>query len=383
MNIWIIGRGYPTTSNRMWGSFELEQAKMLARYGHEVSYIALTLSFFNRKDPRGARYFKEEGVHIHTLSHFYFPGKTGVYLEKFEDGCWNRLFIQAECISGKPDLIHVHYPSMISSINEIEKYRNQRVKIFVTEHWSRVLLHDLKKHELRRLEYYGANADCFACVGEPLREEVKKLVPVSVPMRVVPNIVSPLFFDAVPEKERRGFTFIGVGRFVALKQFDVIIDQFQKVFKDQSEVRLVLIGAGKEKTKLENSVLNHSQILFKGELDLKDVAKQITEADALISFSKYETFAVPVTEAWACGKPVIVSNGSGVASFVNDENGVVAVKDDPDSLGIAMRYIYENRNRFESESISIFAKAHFSDSAVMDQLNDMYHMNTKASEGDE
>ena len=50
MKIWIIGRGYPTTENRNWGSFEFEQAKLLSENGYEVVYIALTLSFFDRKD---------------------------------------------------------------------------------------------------------------------------------------------------------------------------------------------------------------------------------------------------------------------------------------------------------------------------------------------
>ena len=32
MKIWIIGRDYPTVSNNGWGSFEFEQAKLLAKY---------------------------------------------------------------------------------------------------------------------------------------------------------------------------------------------------------------------------------------------------------------------------------------------------------------------------------------------------------------
>ena len=127
MKIWVIGRGYPTTSNKMWGSFEFEQAKLLARNGHDVSYISLTLSFFDRKDPRGYRNFIEDNVNVHAYSHFYFPGKFGIYWEKFEDKCWAKILGKAQEVSGLPDVIHVHYPSMISSIREIEKYRNKNV----------------------------------------------------------------------------------------------------------------------------------------------------------------------------------------------------------------------------------------------------------------
>lgn len=78
MKIWIIGRGYPTTSSGMWGSFELEQARLLARKGYDVSYIALTLSFFDRKAPRGLRNFQNGGVKVYACSYFFCPGKAGM-----------------------------------------------------------------------------------------------------------------------------------------------------------------------------------------------------------------------------------------------------------------------------------------------------------------
>ena len=194
MKIWVIGRGYPTPENKMWGSFELEQAKMLARNGHDVSFIALTLSFFSRKDHRGIRSFVEDFVNIHTYSHFYFPGKLGAYLESFEDKCWRRVLKVAEKESGIPDIIHIHYPSMISSINEIEKYRERGVKIVVTEHWSRVLINNLKKHELARLNYYSTHANCFLSVSRLLLDAARILTEITVPTEIVPNIVSPVFF---------------------------------------------------------------------------------------------------------------------------------------------------------------------------------------------
>ena len=39
MKIWVIGRNYPEPSNNMSGSFEIEQAKMLQKYGNNVQYI--------------------------------------------------------------------------------------------------------------------------------------------------------------------------------------------------------------------------------------------------------------------------------------------------------------------------------------------------------
>lgn len=372
MNIWVIGRGYPTTSNGMWGSFELEQAKLLTRGGNEVSYIALTLSFFTRKDPRGLRAFEDDGVKVYVYSHFYFPGKTGVYLGRFEDKCWRTLFEQAEKESGLPDIIHVHYPSMGSSINEIEKYRKQGIKLFVTEHWSRVLINNLKNHEMARLKYYATRANCFVSVSEALQDAIRKRVDMSAPMEVIPNMVSPLFFETIEEKKNDNFKFITVGRLVPLKQFDVVIREFLKEFSGNEKVKLEIVGSGSERRNLESIAGGNPQITFSGKLSLEDTAKEIASADVLVSFSKYETFAVPVTEAWACGKPAIVSDKSGVASFVNKDNGVVVISDSPEQLGIAMRGLYKDYYCYNHNNISNFARANFNDEAIMTKLKDMY-----------
>ncbi len=369
MKMWVIGRGYPTKNNRMWGSFELEQAKLLARNGYDVTYISLTLSFFSRKDPRGLRVFDENNVHVIACSHLYFPGKFNFYWESFEDSCWRNLFETASNKFGFPDIIHVHYPSMISSINVVEEYRKQGAKLFVTEHWSRVLINNLNKHELARLVYYASHANCFACVGESLCESVKELTNVTVPMAIIPNIVSPVFSD-IEEKENHPFTFICVGRLVPLKQFDIVVSQFIDSFEPGDNVRLVIIGSGSEKKKLEELAKSDKRIIFTGALTLADVAKQIADSNVLVSYSKYETFAAPVAEAWTCGKPVIVSNTSGISSYMTNDLGIVAECDKPVELGKAMKYMINKQ--YKKEQIREFALNNFSDESIMDKLKKMY-----------
>lgn len=372
MKIWVIGRGYPTTCNGTWGSFELEQAKLLGRNGHEVCYIALTLSFFNRKEPRGLRKFGENDVHIFIDSHFYFPGKMGIYLENFEDQCWKRLLNEAEREFGMPELIHVHYPSMISSINEIHQYQCRGVKLFVTEHWSRVLNNKLKNHELARLKYYGLHADCFISVGQQLLDAACLLAEISVPKEIVPDLASHMF--CVGEKKKSGgkFTFVIVGRLVPLKQFDLVIKQFIEKFSGNDEVMLKVIGSGKARAYLERIAAGCHKIQFTGALRLEEVAKEIAKADALISYSKYETFCVPVIEAWMCGKPAIVSNKAGVSSYMTRECGTEAPFDNPAQLGRAMLDMYHNYKKYDSEKIAGYAESMFSEKAIYESLMRIY-----------
>lgn len=375
MKIWIIGRDYPTVSNHMWGSFEFEQAKLLAEYGHNVSYISLTLSFFQRGDPRGFRQFEECGVNVFAWSKLYFPGKMGIYLPNYEDGCWKKLLDKAFTYTGMPEVIHIHYPTMIGSINEIENYRRMGAKLFVTEHWSRVLNNKLKTHEKKRMIYYASNANCYFSVGKPLQDAVRKMVNVTVPMQVMPNMVSPCFSPCSNNNHsNKAFVFIAIGRLSGVKQFDVIIQQFIQQFSENENIKLKIVGSGECWNNLKNIAKGNAQIEFTGALTQADVSKALANADALVSFSRYETFGVPVIEAWACGKPVIVSAQTAVSSYLNSDLGLAVNCDQPDQLGEAMKQMYMNINEYNSDKISTFAESNFSSEVIYKKLCAAYEM---------
>ncbi len=371
MIIWIIGRDYPTPSNRMCGSFELNQAKLLAA-DNEVLYIGLTLSFFRHGDPRGYRTFTEDGITILAYSHFYFPGQMGIYSETFERRCWRHVLQRAEAITGKPDIIHIHYPTMIGDISTIEYYRKTGSRIFITEHWSKVLLNKLTGHELKRLRYYADSSECIISVSGIVQEAIKRTVNVSVPMKVIPNTIASVFFHKQKSDQRQMFTFVAVGRMVAVKQFDKVIAEFRKVFANISNVRLKVIGSGPEMKKLIKTADNDSRIEFPGSVSIEKVAEEMAQANALVSFSKYETFCVPVIEAWATGIPIIVSAQSGVAEYVNASNGIVVSSDSSDMLAEAMMQIYADNDIYKRDAIRLFAKQHFSEKTVLFRLRDVY-----------
>ena len=373
MIIWVIGRDYPTPSNRMCGSFELNQAKMLAA-DNKVLYIGLTLSFFRHGDPRGYRTFSEDDITILAYSHFYFPGQMGIYSEAFERRCWRNVLQQAEEITGKPDIIHIHYPTMIGDISSIEYYRKAGSRIFITEHWSKVLINKLTGHELKRLRYYADASECIISVSRIVQEAIRNTVNVSVPMKVIPNAIASVFFKKQKSNQRQVFTFIAVGRMVAIKQFDKVIEEFRKVFANTLNVRLRVIGSGPEMKKLMKIAGNDSRIEFLGSISIEKVAEEMAQANALVSFSKYETFCVPVIEAWATGIPAIVSAQSGVAEYVNDDNGIVVSSDSSDLLGEAMMKIYKENGRYNSKNISCFAKQYFDKEIILSEIKNLYKM---------
>ena len=73
MNIWVIGRGFPLPSNRMQGSFELEQAKMLARYGMNVNYLCCSFHPTRVIRKWGVQVWKEDNIEVDTYSIAFLP----------------------------------------------------------------------------------------------------------------------------------------------------------------------------------------------------------------------------------------------------------------------------------------------------------------------
>lgn len=370
MKIWVVGRGYPTKQNRMWGLFEFEQAKILASHGHEVCYLALTLSFFRRGDVRGLSEFVEEGVHVLHASRLFFPGKIGIYIPQYEDNCWKVLARKAEELIGFPDVIHVHYPAMIGNINVIESYHRRGSKLIATEHWSRVLAGQLKKPDMERLSYYARNADYFSAVSDALLEAVSRVVRIEAPSGVLPNSIASSFVPkSIPHS---GFQYLVVGRLEPIKQIDSIISAFQEAFSGEEDIRLRIVGSGTEAGKLKKLVRKGHSVSFAGSLSVSEVAEEMACCDALISYSKYETFGVPIIEAWASGKPAIVSDSSGVASYMTDDLGLVVDHENIEELVLAMRQLKNNADSYSAESIAELCVESFGSERLYQRLMSCY-----------
>lgn len=376
MKIWVIGRNYPTKKNRMNGSFELEQAKLLAKYGNKVSYVTCVFHPFKKIKKWGYCTFKEQEINVYAESTPYFLERMYVHLPGFQGRIWKRLLACVEEEEGIPDIIHIHYPAMITIPEVVLAYQKKGTKIVTTEHWSKVLNNTLDSFQKEQLIKYVNGADVTLCVGQTLKEAIRKIVKTDKEITVVPNIVSDRFFLSVKErKESKNYKFVTVGRLSPVKQIDRIVQAFSKAFADNSGVELIIIGDGGERKKIEKIIEGgkvSEQVKITGTLSRDKVAELLQEADTLVCFSKYETFGVPVIEAWACGKPVIVSDTLGFLEYWNADLGYIVSHRDVEELAEAMREMYDNRKKYDAKKISNFAIDNFGELAVYQKLMDVY-----------
>ncbi len=371
MVIWVIGRNYPLPDNDMQGSFELEQAKMLARYGNVVHYLACSLHPIKRIKGNGIHSWTDEGVKVTVLSTFFAPRVYPVYFVKGRNKLWTKLFEAVEEESGLPNVIHVHYPSMLMIADVLKEYHDKGVRVVATEHWTKVLGKKLDSIELKEYKKYSGVLDKMICVGSPLTKSVKELI--GMDGEVVPNIVNDLFKPT--EKEHEGFRFVAVGRLVKLKQFDKIIEAFCDCFLGQQDITLTIIGGGEEKENLQKHISARqagSQIKLLGSQTREKTAEYVANSDNLICYSTFETFGVPIIEAWACGLTTTTTTAAAVIDNFDERLGVEVDYRDFDGLKKAMKYVYEHRSEYDKEFISSYARTHFSEEVVYNRLKQLY-----------
>ncbi len=106
---------------------------------------------------------------------------------------------------------------------------------------------------------------------------------------------------------------IGVGRFAIEKRWDLVIEAFLRL-RERESVKLVLVGDGPERARLERLAEGSKDIRFSGFVKDRDaLAVLLSSADALVHGCPYETFGISIAEAVSCELPIVVPDLGGAA----------------------------------------------------------------------
>lgn len=133
---------------------------------------------------------------------------------------------------------------------------------------------------------------------------------------------------------------LGVGRVVEKKGFDLLIDAFERVARDQQEVGLVIGGDGAARLGLMARARDlglSDRVALPGMLSRGQVAWAMQKAAVFVLPSRVEPFGIVVLEALEAGRPVIVSGRGGASEIVRDgREGLVVDPFDSQALATAI-----------------------------------------------
>ena len=372
MKILVIGRSIPVEQSGMIGIFEYEQAKLFAKKGNEVTYL-----FCDTQSIKGLRkigpYYSNDHV---TIYGYFLPigGLPRKILDCLKNHFLSKLLSKVLREKGDIDLIVIHFPLLSITPRFWQELKNLGSHFLMMEYWSKIQEKQLCNREINELKTYVEESDAFVSIGEQLKESILDLTGSKKEIYVIPFMYKNIFYNIESIKESDRFEFVAVGRLVKGKRFDYLVKAFNQYFSDNKKVGLTIIGGGLEERSLRALVTKYEledRIEITGFLDRDATANRLKKSQAFISTSLVETFCVPVVEALAAGKPVLVDKNSGVAKYINNNLGLVYDASSVDSIGQALKELYERKDNYNSKDIANFAKEHFNENAIMTKLDEI------------
>ena len=224
--------------------------------------------------------------------------------------------------------------------------------------------------------------DRFCCVTPEIAKAVARYGTVRSP-EVVPNGV------ALPESENDctgvraelgipagAFVVGSVGRLNEVKRYDLLVRAVAEMRMSRSDVCLLLVGDGPELPRLTALV---------GELNLTPFVRfagyracperYYPALDVFALTSRSEGFPVSLLEAWAAGKPAVVTAVGGLPGVVADGlNGLLVPPGDASAVAVALARLYNKVDvrRAMGAAGRATVEAHYTLDRVADRYAEIY-----------
>lgn len=267
--------------------------------------------------------------------------------------------IDAVRMSKKMDIVNLHMPMLESGI--ISSFISHK-KIILMYQCDVNLKAGLINRLIVKIMFYmnrwamkNANKIMVSTLDYGLHSKLasfykEKLVEVRTPIKEYYNTGRP--------KDTSVKTIGFCGRIVAEKGIDILLQAFETIIKNRSNVRLLIggdyqsIAGGSIYPTLKKYIIDHKikNVFFMGKIPENKMADFYSSLDVfcLPSTDPLEAFGMVQVEAMLCGIPVVASDLYGVRTIIQKTGmGLICKKGDPQSLSNCILTILETPERFK------------------------------------
>ena len=218
--------------------------------------------------------------------------------------------------------------------------------------------------------------DKIICVSETVKEAFSRRFGITDNVIVKYNIVDDLLIreKATEKIERTEKTrIVSVGRLAKQKGYDRLLDVAGRLSKEGFDFELVLVGKGEEEENLKkqaDSLGISDCVKFVGFVE--NPYRYMQSADFLVFPSRAEGYSTVVTEAVILGKPIVVSDCSGMREILGDsEYGIVTDSDEDLYNGVKDMITDKSLRDDYAKKASIRAKD-FSRAKRVEELTELF-----------
>jgi glycosyltransferase involved in cell wall biosynthesis len=259
--------------------------------------------------------------------------------------------------NGKPAFFHLHV-AMKAGLTALWAKIKYNIPYLLTEHWGGYLDEAVPNINDYNFIYrhYWKKIICGAAASSFVSDYLQNFMINKYGIRntqVIPNVVNTAIFYPAEKRTVGKARFIHVSTMVYQKNPEAIL-QALSLLKDELEFELYLYGPVTAMQKqLIDKLRLHDKVLLKGEVPQDELSKSMQQCDALILYSRFETFGCVLIEANACGIPVIVSELEVFHEIIEEGiNGIFAPGENPAALAEKLRQFIEQKANFDAALIA-------------------------------
>lgn len=288
-------------------------------------------------------------------------------------------------LSGKAfDTIHVNtiFPAAIPALYALKKY--PAANLFITEHWSGYYPEDGNYRGAMLARYTRqlvAKARAIFVISKKL-EQAMKAHHLESAYNLIHNAVETDLFKPRGPLSEQGKTLqiLHVSSLTEReKNISGIIAVTAELKKRGTSFHLTLVGENPtESDAHKKSAAEHnlnSFITFTGHKTPEEIASYMNRSDVFLLFSHFEGAPVVITEALACGLPVISTDVGQVKSMIPEGMGIV-LKSSSTGECAAILANYSRSSFSSKENMHRYVSGIYSPEAVCKEISAFYNLHS-------
>ena len=381
MNVVWLASWFPNRTNPATGDFIERHAKAVAPFVKQLTIIAVT-----KDDAMAANAVEiEKSIQDNITVYRVYYGKSswGKLFEKLFSikkylALHQQIFDEVLAVHGMPDTVHVQV-SMKAGIFARRIKKKYNIPYIITEHWSgyykdaKPSVNDFGSLYVSLNKKVFADASLLTTVSNELGKSITKNF-IKKKYTVVPNVVDTTIFYLKNQQTGNTVKLIHASGMGYEKNPEAIIRALS-IWKHQGG-NFVMHLYGMVHIHLQQLVDElklGNEVFFHGEVSQLQLANAIQESDALILYSRYETFGCVLIEANACGIPVIVSDLAVFHELITENaNGIFVKGNEPYLLAEKLAVFALHKDQFNKSDIASKALERYSYDIVGRKFKKIY-----------